>query len=89
MELIAYEGISGANRFVRAVPPATGILRCGFRVPDISALADIAAANGLATGEPVEVHTLFGPARVICGRSPGGLALELCEYVPGQSLFDA
>jgi catechol 2,3-dioxygenase-like lactoylglutathione lyase family enzyme len=89
MELIAYEGISGANRFVRAVPPATGILRCGFRISSLGVFAEQAAAHGFAIRQQVQVHTLFGHASIACCRSPAGLELELCEYSSGQSLFDA
>ena len=77
MELIEYEGISGANLFARAVPPATGILSAGFRVASIEAFKQHAAEQGVTIGGECEVETPFATGTVLQLCSPAGLRIEV------------
>jgi catechol 2,3-dioxygenase-like lactoylglutathione lyase family enzyme len=85
MELIEYMGVQGDNRFSRAVPPATGILRCGFRVASLADFAIRAESLDVQISHPVEVATIHGSGRVVELASPGGLRLEIVEYMGSES----
>jgi len=80
MELISYEGVSGEDRFQRAVPPATGILRCGIRVSSVTAI-DQRMGHAPAAGFPVAA-TIFGHVRILPVQSPAGLVIDVLEVVP-------
>jgi hypothetical protein len=71
MELIRYEGLSGENRFQRAVPPATGILSCGVVI-------DSPEEKGLTLGHGLVTDTIVGNYRVCEITSPAGLRIEVC-----------
>lgn len=79
VELIAYEGCAGRDRFSTARPPATGILGCGFRVDSLEETAARADAAGQAVSRLGPVDTLY--AAGACGLlySPAGLRIELYE----------
>lgn len=82
MELIEYVGVQGNNRFTRAVPPATGILRCGFRVAELEPLMLRLAGAGIGVTEPQEVELIVGKGRLMQLLSPGGLHIEVLEMQP-------
>jgi len=77
MELIEYEGINGENLFVRAEPPATGILRCGFVVDSAGEFLARAEQQGLAPGQGLVADTIVGNHRVYEITSPAGLRIEV------------
>ena len=77
MELIEYVGVDGADCFANANPPATGILRCGFRVADADAFAARARTAGYQPGRRLPVNALFGAGEIIELRSPAGLHIQV------------
>jgi catechol 2,3-dioxygenase-like lactoylglutathione lyase family enzyme len=79
MELIEYVGVKGDNRFVRARPPAAGILSCGFRVNSLDGFASQAAALGAAVTGRTKIDALFANGQVAHIRSPAGLQICLHE----------
>jgi len=80
MELITYEGVIGEDRFKRAAPPATGILRCGIHVSSVAAIAR-RMGNSQAAELPAAA-TIFGNVRMLPVRSPAGLVIDVFEVVP-------
>ncbi len=81
MELVAYEGLSGENRFPRAVPPATGILRCGFRTDRLDELLKRVELQGTPVGRMFEIDAIFGAGRIVEFASPAGLQIEVIQPV--------
>lgn len=77
MELIRYEGLKGENLFARAVPPATGILSCGYQSGSLDRLAAAAQKLGLETKNPARYELLTGSGLIMQMRSPAGLQLEI------------
>jgi catechol 2,3-dioxygenase-like lactoylglutathione lyase family enzyme len=82
MELIEYVGVQGADRFARAVPPATGILRCGFRVDSSTEIGARAIEHGGQVLRETAVDTIIGTGNVLAVTSPAGLRIELLEAWP-------
>jgi catechol 2,3-dioxygenase-like lactoylglutathione lyase family enzyme len=82
MELIEYVGVQGDNRFVRARPPATGILSCGFRVASLDEFARQAAEIGSAVSGRTKTDTLFAKGEVAQLTSPAGL--QICLHQSGD-----
>jgi catechol 2,3-dioxygenase-like lactoylglutathione lyase family enzyme len=81
MELIQYVGVEGDNRFERAVPPATGILGCGFFVASLQEFLERAVGQGANPQSLGETQTVFGAAQVCRLYSPAGLALEVMQLM--------
>jgi len=81
MELIKYEGLSGENLFHRAVPPATGILRCGFRTDKLDELLKRVELQGTPVGRIFEIDAIFGAGRIVEFASPAGLQIEVIQPV--------
>jgi catechol 2,3-dioxygenase-like lactoylglutathione lyase family enzyme len=81
MEFINYEGLSGENRFSRAVPPATGILRCGFRTDKLDELLKRVELQGTTVGRMFEIDAIFGAGRIVEFVSPAGLQIEVIQPV--------
>ncbi len=79
MELVAYEGLSGENRFSRAVPPATGILRCGFRTDKLDELLKRVELQDITVGRIFEIDAIFGAGRIVEFSSPAGLQIEVIQ----------
>jgi catechol 2,3-dioxygenase-like lactoylglutathione lyase family enzyme len=79
MELIEYEGLSGEDRFSRAHPPATGILRCGYMVDSIDDFITTADEHGVRIEFSIEVDAIFGAGRVVELTSPAGLRIEVMQ----------
>ena len=83
MELIEYVGVNGDNRFAHAVPPATGILRCGFLVESLDEFAALARSHDVQMDESLSVDAIFGRGKLLRLRSPAGLRLEILELASG------
>jgi len=79
MELITYEGLSGADRFTTAQPAATGILRCGFDIDSMDSFVASAAANNIVVTEPKQTDAIYGTGRIASLNSPAGLRIEVLE----------
>lgn len=79
MELIEYEGLSGEDRFSRAHPPATGILRCGYVVDSIDDFITTADEHGVRIERSIDVDAIFGAGRVVELTSPAGLRIEVMQ----------
>jgi catechol 2,3-dioxygenase-like lactoylglutathione lyase family enzyme len=77
MELIEYKGVSGANRFGRAVPPATGILRCGFNVNSLDEFVSRAEKKGVSLTRSIAADTILGSGPMVELESPAGLKLQV------------
>jgi catechol 2,3-dioxygenase-like lactoylglutathione lyase family enzyme len=77
MELIEYKGVSGANRFARATPPATGILRCGFKVDSLDAFLVRATQQGVEITRSLQIDAIFGKGQLLELTSPAGLQLQV------------
>ena len=75
MELIEYIGVNGANRFERAVPPATGILGCGFFTDSLEKFSNGAAAYDIPVIAKMKTDAIFGNGEVIQLASPAGLRI--------------
>jgi len=79
MELIQYVGVDGDNRFERAVPPATGILRCGFVVDSADDILLRLNQLGTCVQQEIHVDAIYGKGRIVEFSSPAGLMLEVME----------
>lgn len=77
VELIAYEGVVGDDRFTPARPPARGILQAGFAVASVAAYAHRAEAAGLDVITTEGVETIFGTGDVATLHSPAGLRIDV------------
>jgi catechol 2,3-dioxygenase-like lactoylglutathione lyase family enzyme len=77
MELIEYKGVKGVNRFERAVPPATGILRCGFKVAALDRFITRAEQQGITITRSLQIDAIFGAGKMIELTSPAGLELQI------------
>jgi catechol 2,3-dioxygenase-like lactoylglutathione lyase family enzyme len=84
MELIEYKGVHGANRFERAVPPATGILRCGFKVDSLDEFIALAEKQGVGITRSLQIDAIFGKGQMIELRSPAGLELQILASEGGN-----
>ena len=81
VELICYEGLSGANLYPRARPPATGALGCRVRVDSLDALLKRASAIGYRARDLDAVDLIFGRVRLAQLESPAGCMVEAFEAV--------
>jgi catechol 2,3-dioxygenase-like lactoylglutathione lyase family enzyme len=79
MELIEYVGVGGADLFSVALPPATGILGCGFVVRSLEAFSKLASANEIDVRSLPESDLLYGRGRLMKLSSPAGLAIQIFE----------
>jgi len=76
VELIAYEGTSGTDRFSLARPPALGTLLCRFEVDDPHVLLQQAKLNGYAVNDRGVVDCLYGRCRLMTIKTPAGFSVE-------------
>jgi len=83
MELIEYVGVQGDNRFAQALPPATGILSCGFQVESLDEFAALARVHDAQIEDSLAVDVIFGRGKLLRLRSPAGLRLEILESANG------
>jgi catechol 2,3-dioxygenase-like lactoylglutathione lyase family enzyme len=88
LEIVQYEGVTGADLYPRARPPARGLLSVTFFVPDIAAVLARAAAHAARAGEgamrapPVDHglrSTIHGETRLATITSPAGLRIDLVQ----------
>ncbi len=79
MELIAYDGITGRDRFPLTRAPALGTLHCGFAVESVQKILVRAQRAGLAFSEVQNVETIFGTGRMGALSSPAGLRIEVYQ----------
>jgi hypothetical protein len=79
MELIEYVGVCGTDLFAAAIPPATGILGCGFEVESLDAFRNNAVADGIIVRNMPESDLLFGRGYLQELSSPAGLAIQILE----------
>ena len=86
LEIVQYEGVTGADLYPRARPPARGLLSVTFFVPDVAAVLARAAAAASSTtasfAAPVDHgvrRTIFGEARIATLTSPAGLRIDLVQ----------
>ena len=91
LEIVQYEGVTGADLYPRARPPARGLLSVTFFVPDVAAVLARAAAASATTASatttvsfaaPVDHgvrRTIFGEARIATLTSPAGLRIDLVQ----------
>lgn len=77
MELIAYEGITGFDRFGLARAPALGALGCGFSVDSVRAVCRRARRAGLDVQEYGALDTILARGDKAVLRSPAGLRIEI------------
>jgi len=79
MELIAYEGVMGLDRFPLARAPAPGTLNCGFAVESVPKILDRAQRAGMAVSEFHDLETIFGTGHMGVLNSPAGLRIEVYQ----------
>ena len=70
MQLVAYQGASGANRYPSARPPACGQLHPVWLTEQLGAL-------GCDTSNRQTIHTLLGTAEAIRLQTPGGMMSDI------------
>jgi len=79
MELIEYVGVQGDNRFTPAIPPATGILSCGFCVQSLDQFRALAASHGIRVGSECVSSAITGAGVAAELISPAGLRIEVLQ----------
>jgi hypothetical protein len=79
MELIEYVGVRGTDLFAAAIPPASGILGCGFEVESLEAFRKNAVANEIVVRNLPESDLLFGRGHLSELSSPAGLSIQVLE----------
>ena len=82
IELIEYQRARGEDRYPRAVPPATGLLQAGWRVPDLAPLRQRLGTAGVSATEHGELALLHGNGPVLSCSSPAGFRIEV-QAIPG------
>jgi catechol 2,3-dioxygenase-like lactoylglutathione lyase family enzyme len=81
VELIAFDGLTGADFSSRAVPPNLGILALRFPVSDIEAFRARLAERGVApvNGPSKVMIAPYGEVRIMTVRAPDGAWLEFYQ----------
>jgi catechol 2,3-dioxygenase-like lactoylglutathione lyase family enzyme len=79
MELIAYEGLRGQDRFPLARAPALGILCCGYAVESVRDCVAYARSLGVDARQVNDIETIFGTGPMGVLYSPAGLRIEVHE----------
>lgn len=79
MELIAYEGLQGQDRFPLARAPALGILCCGYVVESVRDFVAYSRSSGVDARQVDDVETIFGAGPMGVLYSPAGLRIEVYE----------
>ncbi|MEM1261736.1 MAG: VOC family protein [Pseudomonadota bacterium] len=85
VELLSYEGISGADFSARATPPNLGILMLRFPTSDIDGLHQHLVANDVTIEFVPTVVSAppYGDVRLMAVRGPDGVWIEFFEPVDG------
>ncbi len=83
VELLQFDGLTGADWSERASPPNLGILLLRFPVADLSAFYDHVQRQGIEViTPPTTVEMMpYGTASVLAIRGPGGVWLEFFELL--------
>jgi len=83
IEILAFDGLEGANHAPKAVPPNLGVLSLRFPVVDVEAFHAFALQQELdIVVEPVVVRTPpYGDWQLLTIRGPGGAWLEFYEQL--------
>lgn len=79
MEIIKYEGVSGADLFARAAPKALGILHVAYRTSSLKHLIERLETFGISHLDHGHIELLSGSGKVISFRSPAGFRIEVCQ----------
>jgi catechol 2,3-dioxygenase-like lactoylglutathione lyase family enzyme len=79
MELIEYVGVAGRNLFPQAVPPATGILQCGFVVDEMDDFLARSATRDAGAQELSAASLIFTADRIVRLESPSGYQVYVTE----------
>ena len=81
IELLQFDGLSGADFAARARPPNLGILMLRFPVSDLTAFVQHMHSENIELAMPVTELELapYGRVRMIAVRGPGGVWLEFFE----------
>ncbi len=81
VELLAYDGLTGADFSARAVPPNLGLLALRFPVDNIKALEMHLYAHGVDIASPTAAIRLpyYQSRQLLAVRAPGGAWLEFFE----------
>jgi catechol 2,3-dioxygenase-like lactoylglutathione lyase family enzyme len=79
MELIEYVGVGGRNLFPQAVPPATGILQCGFVVDALDDFMARPATSNAGAQELSVASLIFATGRIAGMVSPSGYQVYVTE----------
>ncbi|MEM6935305.1 MAG: VOC family protein, partial [Pseudomonadota bacterium] len=83
VELLQFDGLTGADWAERASPPNLGIVMLRFPVADLTAFYDHVRRQGIeviAAPATIELKP-YGTARVLAVRGPGGVWLEFFELL--------
>lgn len=83
VELLQYDGLTGADFSERAVPPNLGILMLRFPVDDMSAFVAHVEKQDIEIAMPVTEVELppYGRTKLMAIRGPGGEWLEFFELI--------
>lgn len=83
VELLQFEGATGVDFSLRAVPPNLGILMLRFPVSDMSAFFAHIESQGIEIAVPVTETLLppYGHVALMAIRGPGGVWLEFFEKI--------
>lgn len=79
VELIAYEGLGGSDRFKLAKPPALGTLHCTFAVKSLNEFLHRAENRVIENSIYDGLETIFCSGRVCSVYSPSGLRIDVYE----------
>ena len=83
IELLQFDGATGADFSARAVPPNLGIVMLRFPVDDMTAFAEHVADEGVEVAmAPIELELPpYGRSTLMAIRGPGGVWLEFFETI--------
>ncbi len=77
VEVIEYQGTSGADRYPRAVPGARGILQITYRAAGLDPVRLRLEAAGVPYTDGMLEAALLGSARVLSFATPAGLRIDV------------
>jgi catechol 2,3-dioxygenase-like lactoylglutathione lyase family enzyme len=77
IEVIEYQQASGENLYLRAKPPATGILHVNYVVRDLAPIRTRLRTAGIAITEYGILSTLYGSGPIMSLLSPAGFSIEV------------
>ncbi len=77
IEVIEYQQVEGENLYLRAKPPATGILHVNYLMSDLAPLRTRLRTAKIAITEHGVLSTLYGCGPVMSFHSPAGFRIEV------------